>query len=108
MLVVTVSVWPGGDHEKASEIARIGLANTSNLSDFSNYDLVALLDRDRAERVIRSEVNQHERAQGWVPLARRALTEIHLSEPGIHGVAYDDPTAVLLRKGSHDAGFVRR
>ena len=101
MLVVTVNVWPGGDADRCSEVARIGLANKTGLADFSNYDLVALLDRDREERVIRSEVNQHERAQGWVPLARRALTEIHLSEPQVHGVDYDDPLAVLLRKGSH-------
>jgi len=108
MLVVTVSVWPGGAYDRSSEVARIGLANTSNREDFANYDLVALLERDREERVIRSEINQHERQQGWVPLVRRALTEIHLSEPEIHTVAYDDPTAVLLRKGSHDAGSVRR
>lgn len=101
MLVVTVNVWPGGDHNRSTEIARIGLANTTDLRDFSNYDLVALLERDRNERVVRSELNQHERAQGWVPLVRRALTEIHLSDPGIHSVAYDDPIAVLLRKGRH-------
>jgi hypothetical protein len=101
VLVVRVEIWPGGESDRSVEIARVGLANTSGLADFSNYDLVALLDRDDQERVIRSEVNQHERAQGWVPLVRRAMTEVHLSEDAVHGVAYDDPTAVLLRKGSH-------
>lgn len=104
MLVVTVSVWPGGIPDRSTEVARIGLANKSGLADFSNYDLIALLDRDKAERVIRSEINQHERSQGWPPLVRRALTEIHLSESTIRSVAYDDPLAVLLRKGSHGRG----
>jgi hypothetical protein len=102
MLVVTVSVWPGGDFERGTEVARVGLLNRTQLGDFANYDLVALLARDKEERVIRSEVNQHERAHGWVPLVRRAMTEIHLSDPCMHGAPYDDPTAVLLRKGSHE------
>lgn len=99
MLVVKVEVWPGGDGDGACELARIGLANTTGRAEIANYDLVALLDRDRAERVVRSEVNQHQRVHGWVPLVRRAMTEVYLSEPETHGAPYDDPIAQLLRKG---------
>lgn len=99
MLVVTVSVWPGGEFDRAEESARLGLANTTGSAEYANYDLVALLNSDVGECVIRSEINAHERAQGWVPLVRRALTEIHLAEYETHAAPYDDPIAELLRKG---------
>lgn len=99
MLVVRVAVWPGGAFDREQEVARLGLANRSGSAEFADYDLVALLGNGEGEAVIRSEVNAHERAQGWVPLVRRALTEIHLAEYEIHAAPYDDPIAELLRKG---------
>lgn len=41
MLVVTVELWPGGDPTHAKEIASIEIANISNLSEVSNYTVLA-------------------------------------------------------------------
>lgn len=102
MLVVKVEVWPGGDDDGAFEISRIGLANMTNLAEFSNYELTALLNRDSKERSYRGEVNQHDRSLGWVPLVRRALTDIHLNADEAPEIPYDDPVTRLLRKGSYE------
>lgn len=99
MLVVTVSVWPGGEFDRAEEVARLGFANTTGNAEYANYDFVALLGKGEGEAVIRSEINAHERAQGWVPLVRRAMTVLHLAEYDTHAAPYDDPIAAVLRKG---------
>lgn len=99
MLVAKVEVWPNGDYERAFEIARLGIANVSGLADISNYELTALMERDKHEYVMRSEVNSHERALGWEPLLQRSMTSLFLAERLAHQVPYDDPVAQLLRKG---------
>lgn len=99
MLVAKIEVWPGGNFERAFEIARLGIANVSGLADISNYELTALMERDKHEYVMRSEVNSHERALGWEPLVQRSMTSLFLAERLAHQVPYDDPTAQLLRKG---------
>jgi hypothetical protein len=100
MLVVRVEVWPGGDADRASEIARVGIANTTGTAEDANYDVVALMNRDVDEQVVRSEVLAHRRSAGWLPLVRRVLTNLLL--PDLRQEAsYDDPIAKHLRKGEH-------
>lgn len=99
MLVVKVEVWPGGEPDRAFEISRIGIANVSGMAPVSDYEMTALVARDRHERVLKSEINSHERDLGWEPLVKRAMNNIclgdRMSQPG----AYDDPVAEFLRKG---------
>lgn len=102
MLVVKVEVWPGGDGDKAFEISRIGIANVSSLSTFSDYEVTALLGRDTGkEEVVRAEVQNHERAAGWMTLVRRVLTTLVLRKELAVDAPYDDPVAVHLRRGGH-------
>lgn len=102
MLVVKVEVWPGGDAKRAREISRIGISNTSELSPVSNYDVTALMNRDGVEEVLQTEVCNHEREAGWSALVRRVLTNILLARELCMVRAYDDPTAVHIRRGEHD------
>lgn len=99
MLVVKAEVWPGGNFNRAFEISRIGIANISHLVDVSDYEVTALLARERDECVIRAKVHSHRRELGWVPLVKRALTSIHLADALAQPCAYDDAVAELLRKG---------
>jgi hypothetical protein len=99
VIVVRVEVWPGGEGDRATELARIGIANVSGAAPVADYLMTALMARDAEEHVLRSEINKYERGNGWPQLVRRAFTEIHLAEPAIHGIPYDDPVAVHLRKG---------
>lgn len=102
MLVVKVEIWPGGSADRAFEVSRLGIANVSGMSDISDYELTALLSRDRDEFVMRSKIVGHQRTQGWVPLVRRSMTNVFLGERAMDEVPYDDPVAELLRKGGHD------
>lgn len=99
MLVARIEVWPGGDFDRAFEIARLGIANVSELADVSNYELTALMERDKSEYVLRSEVNSHQRSLGWEPLVQRSMTSLFLAERLSHQIPYDDPIAQHLRKG---------
>jgi hypothetical protein len=99
MLVVKVEVWPGGDFDRAFEISRIGIANVSGLRQYSDYEVTAMMGRDRDEQVMRVEVKNHHRDAGWVPLVRRTMTGIFLREELGRVVPYDDPVAERMRKG---------
>lgn len=99
MLVVKVEVWPGGDADRAVEISRVGISNMTELRAVSDYEMVALLDRDKDEHVVKGRITGHERALGWAALTRRALLNLFYGEDATRGIAYDDPTAELLRKG---------
>lgn len=100
MLVVKVEVWPGGNEDGSYEISRLGIANVSNLREFSDYEVTALLGRETGkEEVVRSRVASHERATGWVTLVRRALLNLILRKDLAQDAPYDDPVAVLLRRG---------
>ena len=101
MLVVRVEVWPAGDAAAAFEIARVGLANVTGTDPISDYEMTALMARDRAEYVLKGEINKHERGLGWEPLVRRAVSSLFLSETVSHAASYYDPVADLLRKGRH-------
>lgn len=98
MLVLKVEIWPGGERDRAYEISRVGIVNTSGVQEFSDYEMTALMDRGSSEYVLRAEVNKHERSLGWEPLVQRSMTALFLSERLAHGVPYDDPVAELLRK----------
>lgn len=100
MLVVKVEVWPGGDYARSFEISRVGIANVSKMTPVSNYEMTALMERDKLEYVARAEINSHERNLGWEPLVQRAMTSLFLAERLSHQVPYDDPMANLLRKDS--------
>lgn len=102
MLVVKVEVWPGGNVGRAFEISRVGIANVSHLDDVSDYEMTALMERDKQEYVLRSEVNKHQRDLGWEPLVQRAMTSLFLAERLAHAVPYDDPVAQFLREGSYE------
>lgn len=98
MLVVKVEVWPGGNGNRAFEISRIGIANESMLATYSDYSVTALLSRDREERVVKFDVENHNRGYGWVPLVQGTLTGLATrSAPA----PYDDPIARILRKGKY-------
>lgn len=99
MLVVKVEIWPGGEADRAVEISRIGISNTSRTLAVADYDMVALLARDAEEEVVKGRITGHERDLGWAPLVRRALLNLFYGEDAVRGIAYDDPTAELLRKG---------
>jgi hypothetical protein len=99
VLVVKVEIWPGGSFDRAFEISRIGIANVSNLAEVSDYEMTALLDRDKDETVLCSEINSHERNLGWTPLVKRAMTNIFLADRLSRPGAYDDQVAELLRRG---------
>jgi hypothetical protein len=100
MLVIKAEIWPGGDVGRAFEISRIGIANVSQLRRYSDYEVTALMGRDTDEYVVRTHITSHDRQSGWVPLARRTMTNIFLSEERGPQIPYDDPVAELLRKGS--------
>lgn len=100
MLVVRVEVWPGGDADRATEISRIGITNTTGAAENANYEVVGLMCRDGDEQVVRSEVLTHLRSAGWMPLVRRVLTNLLLPDLR-QGASYDDPIAEHLRKGEH-------
>lgn len=96
MLVVKVEVWPAGDFDRAFEIARTGLANVSGLAPVSDYEVTALMARDRQESVLRAHVLGHTRACGWLPLVEQGINRLRRTylEP-----SYADPVAELLRRG---------
>lgn len=101
MLVAKIEIWPHGDHEAAFEIARVGIANVSQGAPISNYEMTALMEREKREYVMRGEINSFERDLGWEPLMQRAMSTLFLAERLSHQVPYDDPVAQLLRKGQH-------
>ena len=41
MIRVTIEIWPGGDSARAIEIARMNVANVSNLAPDSTYEIWA-------------------------------------------------------------------
>jgi hypothetical protein len=98
VLVIKTEIWPGGDVDRAYEISRIGICNVSKLAPISDYEMTALTHCDtRDEKVSKMEINKHERALGWEPLARRAITGLFMPDLLVPG-PYDDPVAQLLRK----------
>jgi len=74
MLVLRVEVWPGGGRDRAREIARVGIANTTGLRAEPDYSVVQL---DEAGARINARVCGHRRAFGWLPLAARALAGLN-------------------------------
>lgn len=104
MLVVRVEVWPGGNEARAKEIARVGIANVSPGSEYSDYEVAAILAAKGEETILRTEICHHERAQGWMPLVRRVLTNLFLRSELARPAAYGDPMVDLLRKDRDDKG----
>ena len=74
MMVVKVEIWPGGYAPGAYEIARLGIANRGGgTPEVADYDILALLGRERRETVCYSEVLRHQRDYGWESLVMRAI-----------------------------------
>ena len=73
-MVVKIEVWPGGMPSSAFEIARLGIANRGDgTPQVADYDVLALLGRERRETVCYSEVLKHQRDYGWESLVMRAI-----------------------------------
>ena len=72
-MVVKIEVWPGGSPTRAFEIARLGIANRGGTPQVADYDVLALLGRERREIVCYSEVLKHQRDYGWESLVMRAI-----------------------------------
>jgi len=78
MIVITVSLWPGGDPKKSVEIANPTIANTSGFSDVADY---ACLASEKGSEVTRLptqtsgfEIKQHIRRQSvWALVAAAAM-----------------------------------
>lgn len=94
MLVLRVEIWPGGDQDRAHEIARVGIANTTCLRSISDYSVVHI---DDIGTVSRARVNRHQRALGWLPLAARALAALGSSAQAAVPDG-DDITTALRRR----------
>ncbi len=97
MLVIKAEIWPCGEISEAFEVGRMGIANISGLTTLSDYDVVALLDRDHGERVAYTRVLSHYRPLGWMPLTANALSQAAVAHMPV-GDEYAD-ILELLRKG---------
>ena len=72
---VTVEVVPLGHEPLKRTIAKINISNVSELSELSDYEAIALLDKT-GRKPVRIFVEGHRRAEGWIPLVRRVLENI--------------------------------
>lgn len=78
MLIVTVTLLPGGDRSRAQEIASASITNTSDLSDLSNYAVIASERGSPVtglpDQTVGVEVEMHDRHQSvWSLVAKAAL-----------------------------------
>lgn len=94
MLVVRIEEWPGGDADQRKPIARIDIANLSQLADVSTYEAVLrdygnplscreFSDTEPPREVIRN----HKRADGWLPLIHRAIKQFYYAS----GALFENP-----------------
>lgn len=84
---VIVEIVPFGDERAKRTIATINIANKSDLSATSNYEIWGT---EETLGAFRSVVIGHLRAHGWMPLVRSAiwqLFEAWSSAPGKGGVS---------------------
>jgi len=66
---VIVEIHPFGDSSAARRIAKVDIANITDLAPHSDYVVQAEL-----EGVLhQTYVKDHRRASGWIPLVRRVL-----------------------------------
>jgi hypothetical protein len=77
MLVIKVELWPGGDEQFKSVLARAGIGNVSNLADVSDYEVVANETENRLAGTpawkSRGLLPQHDRRQSvWTLVAKAA------------------------------------
>jgi len=83
MLRVTVELVPGGDERRARTIARMTIANISNLADISDYEFsaqeVANSIAGTTARVTKGIVRQHDRRQTVWSLVSKAAQDASVS-----------------------------
>ena len=77
MIRVTVELWPGGREARAREIARMDIANVSDLAQTSDYGFrassVANQLSGQPALVVRGTVEGHRRDQSiWALIAKTA------------------------------------
>ncbi len=76
MLRITVELVPGGDERRASEIARMTIANVSRLADISDYRFDAFEHANpiaaTAERKISGTLARHDRRRSVWSLVGKA------------------------------------
>lgn len=79
MLVVTVELFPGGFEPSRRTIATLRIANESQLSDVSDYEVVAMQSANPATGdppgIAEFRVVEHDRRQSVWALLRRASEE---------------------------------
>lgn len=98
MLIARIEVWPMGDANRGREIARVGIANISELNPVSDYRVTTLLGCDTLPWELISHVHRHRRADGWTPLMARAIDGISTAS---HTSGPLSPLAEHLLKGAH-------
>jgi hypothetical protein len=77
MLVIKIELWPGGEEQYKTVIARAGIGNLSALADVSDYEVVASESANPLAGTPawkgRGLVHQHDRRQSvWALVARAA------------------------------------
>lgn len=78
MLVVRVEEWPAGDPDKRRPIARIDIANRSQLADLSTYEaILRVAGASLADEPPTAIITRHRRADGWLPLVVRATQALY-------------------------------
>lgn len=75
MIYVRIEIWPGGDVTRSHEVARMKIANISDLAPLSSYAICASSDPVKALRLPAFETScltvSHRRTDSiWVLLAK--------------------------------------
>jgi hypothetical protein len=81
-ILVRVELWPGGDPSRRREIAKMAIANASDLADTSDYVAVRFDDRGTFEAFA---VRGHRRVAGvWALVARACSPRASTTVPARH------------------------
>ncbi|PHP16618.1 MULTISPECIES: hypothetical protein [Sphingobium] len=82
MMVVTITIWPGGDEAAAFDIAQMKIENESRLADVSDYTARIFQCENLRLGVqgidTRVQISSHPRRDGPWTLLRRILNRLDL------------------------------
>jgi len=85
-MVVTITIWPGGDEAAAFDIAQMKIENESGLADVSDYTARIVQCENRRLGVqgmdTRVEVLSHPRRDGPWALLKRILDQVQFNRAG--------------------------
>lgn len=86
MMIVTITIWPGGDETTAFDIAQMKIENESGLADVSDYTARIVQCENRRLGVqgmdTRVEVLSHPRRDGPWALLKRILDQVQFNRAG--------------------------